>query len=273
LWPVRAPLPRWLRLSLLAIGLAVGAAWLHASTFDARTPAAALGGLDQLLVRAGLGIEQVSIEGHRYTGEAELFEATGAGGAVSLVRFDARVAEARIAQLPWIDTVSIRRHLPDAISVVVTERKPFAVWKLDGRHRLIDRTGHVLASIPQAKWGDLPVVAGTGAAPLTHDLFASLARHPPLASRLVTATRVSERRWSLQLDGGLVVHLPAADMDAALDRLASLDRSHGVLNAGLAVIDLRAHRIALRPASAPPGKTPPTKPATTSPARLAGADR
>lgn len=82
------------------------------------------------------------------------------------------------------------------------------------------------------------------------DLFRLLNTAPRMAARVKAATRLGERRWNVLLDDfdtGVTVKLPEHGAEAAWNRLAALEREHGILRNDLTTIDLRmADRMIVR---------------------------
>lgn len=203
--------------------------------------------IDALLVAAGFGINEVWLTGHRYTLDSDLFAALDLETAGSLVRFDPRKARARLEQLAWVDTADVTRLFPDRLRIEVRERKPFAVWINEGRQALVDGSGRVLAYVTPGAMPELPRIRGAGAPAAAEELFAALRRHPEISRRVETADRIGGRRWTLSLQGGSQVHLPAHALEGALERLADLEKQQHVLDQNSLSIDLRLeHRIAVR---------------------------
>ena len=58
-------------------------------------------------------------------------------------------------------------------------------------------------------------------------------------SALRASILVAERRWNLRLANGIDVRLPETSVEAALDRLAELDRDKKILSRDITAIDLR----------------------------------
>jgi cell division protein FtsQ len=230
----RARRPARKAAGLLAVLLVGGAAFAMLSVPEKRR--AMLEHVESAAERAGLGLYQIALSGHRFTPASAVFEAADPGRARTLLSFDADAAKARIEGLPWVERASIERIVPDRVEIRITERVPFAVWDDGKRHVLIDRTGRVLQPVAADAMPALPRIAGAGAAREAAALLAELARHPALASRITLAQRVGSRRWTLWHAGGSAIHLPAAGEAAALATLARL------LAAGLPLtgdIDLR----------------------------------
>jgi cell division protein FtsQ len=206
---------------------------------------------DVLARRLGFGIEVVTLAGHRYASDDEILGALDLANVRSLVGFDVGAARRRIERIPWVASADITRVLPDRLDIRVAERKPFAVWQRGGKELLIDASGRTLQEIGAGSVDHLPRVIGEGAAPEAATLVATIARHDALARRFRAAERVGERRWTLRLADGIVMHLPSEGPALALERLAAAGRLERLLVPSNRIIDLRAAgRIGVRSAPA-----------------------
>jgi cell division protein FtsQ len=203
---------------------------------NAELRSTALAPLEHAVELAGFGLQQVSVSGHRFTADIDIYGALDLDSARTLLSFDAGAARARIEQLPWIERVSIERVVPDRIEVRVAERVPFAVWRSGERNWLIDRSGRRLQAVPADLMPQLLHVSGARAPEEAAALSAVLVDFPQIRGRLDVAERISERRWTLHLAGGTSVDLPAAGEAEALARLTHLIES-GLGSVGR--IDLR----------------------------------
>ena len=218
-------------LALAALGLAHGVKLVRGEY--AGTVLAKLESWAQL---AGLGLDQVTLVGHRYTADKDIFEAIGLKRARTMLSFDPAAAQARLAELPWIEQVSLERVFPDRLEVRVTERTPVAVWSRGEQNFLIDGTGRTLAQVPADLMPQLPRVAGEGADSAAAGLFAVLAPFADLKARFTSAQRVGGRRWTLRLSGGGAIQLPPEGEAQALAQAAGLLAT----GFGRGEIDLRA---------------------------------
>lgn len=203
--------------ALAAFGLAQGVTLVrnqHAGTVLAK--------LETWAQLAGLGLDQVTLIGHRYTADTDIFEAIGLKRARTMLSFDPAAAQARLAELPWIQQASLERVFPDRLEVRVTERTPVAVWGRGERSFLIDGAGRTLAQVPADVMPELPRVTGEGADSAAAGLFAGLAPFPDLKARIASAERVGGRRWTLRLNGGGAIQLPVEGEAQALAQAAGL---------------------------------------------------
>jgi len=234
------------------IGLAASA--IAAATFalamhtDRSRPASVAAELAEALARLGLGIDEAVVQGHQLTVDDEIFDALDLINARSWLGFDSAAARARIERLAWVRTATVSRVFPGRIEVRITERTPAAVWRQPGRDVLIDGSGRVLGAVGRGAAAHLPIVAGSGAAADASRILALIAAYPAIESRLVEAELVAERRWTLHLDGGLALLLPAEAPSPALARFVAEPGAEQLIAGHQGEIDLRvAQRVSVRP--------------------------
>ena len=249
-------MPRRPVLATVMLAMVFGGAYIYAGANDQSTrPLAAR--MDDLAAALGLGIDQVSLEGHRFTSDGDIFDALALDRYRTMLSFSIVDARARVEALPWVARANIIRELPNKLRVKVHERAAFALWRDGEKYKKIDRKGHVLALTRADGADELPLVMGKGAAPLAQHILALVAKYPELARRLVAAQRVGGRRWTLWLAGSgrnhrheTAILLPEKDPEKALERLQRIDRRRSILAQPLAMIDLRQEaRLTLRQAA------------------------
>ncbi len=83
----------------------------------------------------------------------------------TLFTYSARELSRRLEADPDIKGVFLEKQFPDTIKVAVTERRPYAAIRIDGKTRLIDSQGVVLAR--NAHNREVPVITGLRAASVT----------------------------------------------------------------------------------------------------------
>jgi cell division protein FtsQ len=134
-----------------------------------------------------------------------------------LVSVDLDAVRSAVAQLPWVDTVSVQRAWPRALSVTVVEQVAAARW---GENGLLNTRGELFAS---AATHIPPELARLSGPPGTQGVVA--ARFLAAQGRLVeaglhlTALRLDERgAWELDLADGITVRLGSRQVDARFER-------------------------------------------------------
>lgn len=204
---------------------------------------------ETVLTAVGFGIDEVTLTGHRFTDDRDIFDALDLANVKTMPGLRSAAVQARLQKLPWIATASLTRVYPGRIDVVVTERTPFAVWTRGTAAMLIDATGRELSAVRPTELTALPRIAGEGAPEAAFALFEMLAHVPQIKARVQWATRMTGRRWSLQLDHGVRLDLPPEGEATALEGLLAEPAFAALLGQSDTIIDLRSRtRIAARPA-------------------------
>lgn len=218
----------------LVFGL-LGATGLYGAAIGGHVPAI----IQAVTSASGFALATVNVTGNSQSSEIDILGAIGLNGHTSLIGFDAEAARERIAALPWVQSVTVRKVYPATIDVTVEERRPFAIWQHGHELTIVDRQGQAIAPYPGVGLRSLPLVVGYGAAEQAADFVDRIAAYPQVAGRVVGYMRVADRRWDLRLDSGVTVLLPEQDEAAALAELSELDRAEGILTRDIETIDLR----------------------------------
>lgn len=188
----------------------------------------------------GLGVNNVKVTGNVRTSDIDVLGALGLDGSTSLVGISAKAAQKAIASLPWVASADVLKIYPDTLSVVIHERKPFAVWQHDGRLSVIDSKGRIIVPFQTGSVDSkLPVVVGQGAATSAAAFVADVRSRPALADRVKDFIRVGDRRWDLELKNGVTVKLPQDGADHAMDEVIALDGRNGLLSRDITTVDMR----------------------------------
>jgi cell division protein FtsQ len=241
-----APRRVW-RLILLAFGsllVAAGGVWATALGIPQRLLADAA----TFSAQAGFGVRQVQLAGVDRQPRIDIYREVLSGGSDAMILLDPADLRTRLNGLPWVADSEVRRQWPDTIRIDIVERTPVAIWQHASRYRLIDRKGAPLPPAPLKEFSHLPLVVGPGADRATAGLLDLLKDHGALASNLVGAVRVGERRWDLKLRTGETIALPPdGEAAEALARFAAAHVMSPILGQGFLRIDLRiAGKMAVR---------------------------
>lgn len=220
---------------------------------------------ERLGLGGGMTVSEIRIEGREKTPENFLRAALGVSRGDKLLGFSLDAARGRIEKLTWVQNATVQRRLPGTLVVTLVERRPIAVWQMDGKFSLIDRGGNVVVEQDPAKKDDafrtLPLVVGAGAPASAAALLDLLAELPAVRSRVTAAVRVGERRWNLHLGNGADVLLPEVGEAAALDKLMELQTAQSLLDRPVQVVDMRLpDRLVVRPIAEPRPAIPARKP-------------
>lgn len=194
---------------------------------------------DTLTASAGFSFEAIKLSGQRETDEFQILEALEIRDGSSLLLFDAEAARERIAQIPWVKTVSVQKFYPGTLRVTVEEREPFALWQRGQIVSIIDNEGRVITDDVDERYAGLLLLVGHGAQTRGQSMMHWLQEVPSLRSRVRAAVLIADRRWNLVLENGITVRLPEEGAPAALAELVRLDDESGLLSRDIAAVDLR----------------------------------
>ena len=190
----------------------------------------------------------ISVEG----ASADLADAVRAKLALPLPQssfeLDLDGARARAESLDAVAAAELRVRSGGVLQVLVTERDPVAIWRLEDGLQMLDASGHRVAGLKtRADRPDLPLLAGEGADLAMTEALEILEASGPLTPRLRGLVRMGQRRWDIVLDRDQRILLPAANPVAAMERLLALDQAEDLLARDILSIDLRnEHRPVLR---------------------------
>ncbi|HVJ54514.1 MAG TPA: cell division protein FtsQ/DivIB [Aliidongia sp.] len=238
-------------LALLVIGLAAADRFDHGSRLSGATLAAT--------AAVGFAVADIQVEGRDMTGRDEILRMLGATRGTPILSIDPVRVKQQLETLPWIRSALVERRLPDTIYIQLAERKPLALWQRQGKTALIDHEGVVVTTEHLERYSELLLVVGDGAPLAAEALIGTLKTEPALMKHVTAAVRVSERRWDLHLDNGIVVELPELNYADAWSRLAQIDRDHGLMARDIERVDLRLPDRTVIKVTPEPVKPPPAK--------------
>lgn len=239
----------WRSLSLLAVVTALisGGHWLWRSGHVEAATQSLVDGIYEATADAGLAVTSIQLVGRGESREQEVLQALETARGASILRFDPEEARLRVESLPWVESATVERRLPNRILVTISERSPVALWQLHGEWKVIDGEGKIIEGAAPGAFTALPKLVGEGAEEHVAEILALTESQPDLSKQVYAAIRVGNRRWNLRLHSGIDVRLPENDMLSAWERLARLESVADLLSRDVTVIDLRrADRLLLR---------------------------
>jgi cell division protein FtsQ len=193
----------------------------------------------QIAGALGFAAGDIRITGLVHQDPEAVLAAIGVNPGGSLIGFEAAQAKKLLENLDWVASAHVLRIFPNRLDIVVAEREPFAIWQRDGAYYVIDRSGVAMSTLDPKRMASLLLVTGEGAHVAAAGLAGDLDQVPELKERVKAAARVGQRRWTLFLDNGLTIALPENDPVSAMQLMARLEKSEGILEKGVRNIDLR----------------------------------
>jgi cell division protein FtsQ len=136
-----------------------------------------------------LQVDRIIVRGNQRLSKGEVLAALHGLSGESLVWTDLDRWRRRLMATPWVRDATLRRSLPSTVEVVVWERQPIGIGRIDGEMYLVDERGVIIDRYgPQYADLDLPIVDGLSAASRGG---ASMTDEPraELAARVIAAVK------------------------------------------------------------------------------------
>lgn len=145
-----------------------------------------------------LQVGRIAVDGNQRLSTGEVLALLDGLRGQNIVWADLDEWRRRLLASPWVRDAALRRSLPSTVQVMVFERRPMAIGRVNGEMYLVDDRGVIIDLYgPQYADFDLPIVDGLAASPndagsmtdearaeLAARLIASLGTHPAIARRL-----------------------------------------------------------------------------------------
>jgi cell division septal protein FtsQ len=197
-------------------------------------------------------LKTIAVSSGAHISQEEIISITGAGPGRDLLRMDLKVAAEQLLKNPWVESVRIRRYLPDALSIDVTERKPVAAVNV-GYLCYLDSGGNIFKVVNQGERLDYPVVTGFSEDDLNNDPAGSREALKTICELLAILREkgafiladVSEIHYDkgygftlFTASCGLPVKVGAGDFSAKISRFARIYRELMAQRGSIQYIDL-----------------------------------
>jgi cell division protein FtsQ len=128
-----------------------------------------------------LEVEKIVVRGNERLSKGEVLAVLNGLRGENLMRTDLDRWRTRLMASPWVKDAALRRSLPSTVEVVVSERQPIGIGRINGDMYLVDERGVIIDQYgPQYADLDLPIIDGlsaaqSGGSPMTDEGRADLA--------------------------------------------------------------------------------------------------
>jgi cell division protein FtsQ len=138
-----------------------------------------------------LQVDRIVVHGNQRLSKGEVLAVLNGLRGQSLLWTDLDAWRKRLLASPWVRDAALRRSLPSTVDVVVWERQPVGIARVNGGDLyLVDERGVIIDEYgPQYATLDMPIIDGLSATP---DLLTD-ERRAELASRLIAALKPEPR--------------------------------------------------------------------------------
>jgi cell division septal protein FtsQ len=214
-----------------------------------------------------LQVDRIVVRGNERLSRGEVLAMLNRLRGESLVWIDLDQWRTRLMASPWVRDAALRRSLPSTVEVVISERQPIGIGRINGDMYLVDERGVIIDQYgPQYADLDLPIVDGLTAsageggfltdeprAELAARVIAALKAKPQVARRLSQVDVADLHDASVILSGDpAVIRLGDDQFLARLQAYLDLASALHERVADIDYVDLRFEdRIYVRPAAKP----------------------
>ena len=135
---------------------------------------------------------------------------------------------------------SIEIIYPNTIKILLTEKKPVAIWQNRYGNTLITKSGDVIFEKNLEEFKNyLPIVVGQNAHKKVQSILNIFSKNKDFVTNIWSLTFVNQRRWDVHFNQGLTIKLPSKSLEKAWEKVLYLDKEFNILNLGLTELDLR----------------------------------
>jgi cell division protein FtsQ len=198
-------------------------------------------------------VRSVVFSGNTRLSDDELRTFSGLKGGENLLTLSSRALAGKMAESRWIESVSIRKELPNRIILKINEARPFALLDMKGRLFLVDDRGTMLEKLKESTVPFLPVISGN---PFREKEAFSEAIRLAMA---IKDTGISAQKDHVEIIAhkpeelaanldGILVKIGAGDYEEKLARLIQVENEIRKRQIPVDYIDLRfANKVVVKP--------------------------
>ena len=173
----------------------------------------------KMVVDEHLPISELSINGEiKYTQRNDVLKALEDANLANFFQVDVNTVQKKLAKLPWVYSVSVRKQWPDELKIYLVDQTPIAIWNGDF---LINQQGDVFQADTARLTQTIPHFYGPeGSEKIALDNFNKLLNYQGLT---IDELMLSERfSWQLTLNDGVLLNLGREDRFERITRFVDL---------------------------------------------------
>ena len=196
--------------------------------------------LNKILINNGFIIKNIEISGVNHLNKNDIIKIINAYNDLNIFNVNIKNIYKEIKNNTWIKKASIEIIYPNTIKILLTEKKPIAIWQNRYGNSLITKSGDVIFEKNLEKFKNyLPIVIGQNAHKNAHSILNILGINKDFFKNIWSLTYVNERRWDVHFNQGLTIKLPSKSIAKAWEKVLYLDKKFNILNLDLTELDLR----------------------------------
>jgi cell division protein FtsQ len=165
--------------------------------------------------------DQIEVAGAEHVGHAQIMEVLGGDIGRNIFFVPLAQRQAQLEQIPWVESASVMRFVPNRLRIEIHERTPVAFARIGSHISLIDAGGTLMELAPGKHKYSFPVITGMNAAEplstrasrmknynaLVRELDASGARYSQELSEVDLSDPEDVKVMAADANGEVLVHL------------------------------------------------------------------
>ena len=117
--------------------------------------------LNKILINNGFIIKNIEISGLNHLNKNDIIKIVSAYNDINIFNVNIKNIYKEIKNNTWIKKASIKIIYPNTIKILLTEKKPIAIWQNRYRNSLITKSGDIIFEKNLEKFKNyLPIVVG-----------------------------------------------------------------------------------------------------------------
>ena len=196
--------------------------------------------LNIALINNGFKIKNIEISGLNHLDKNDIIKIVNAYNDINIFNVNVDDIYKKIKNNTWIKKASIEIIYPNSIKILLTEKKPVAIWQNRDGNTLITKSGDVIFEKNLEDFKNyLPIVVGQNVHKEVQSILDIFSKNKDFGTNIWSLTFVNQRRWNVHFNQGLTIKLPSKNLEKAWERVLYLEKNFKILNLGLTEIDLR----------------------------------
>ena len=196
--------------------------------------------LNKILIKNGFIIKNIEILGVKHLDKNDIIKIISTYKNINIFNVNINNIYREIKNNTWIKKASIEIIYPNTIKILLTEKKPIAIWQNRYGNSLITKSGDLISEKNLEKFKSyLPIIIGQNAHKNVHSILNILSSNQDFVKNIWSLTFVNERRWDVHFNQGLTIRLPSENVKKAWEKVVYLNQKFNLLSLGLTEIDLR----------------------------------
>jgi len=195
---------------------------------------------NKILINNGFVIKNIEILGLNHLDKNDIIKIVNAYNEINIFNVNVDDIYKKIKNNTWIKKASIEIIYPNTIKILLTEKKPVAIWQNRYGNTLITKSGDVIFEKNLEEFKNyLPIVVGENVHKEVQSILDIFSKNKDFVTNIWSLTFVNQRRWDVHFNQGLTIKLPSKNLEKAWEKVLYLDKEFKILNLGLTELDLR----------------------------------